>query len=162
MVYGNQDWMSITNGPNKGNTPKTGSKFWVAVNQLGCSGAVHSCYELTTDPSQPFWVPDAEPPSALYASNDTQVNCDGLTIFDSPGFNEIPGTIQKFTGLDYVIVDGKVVQTVTWKIEKDPSPDPANPLPLKYTQVSFTGPPTPAQLTYYRNLLAKYKFTPAF
>jgi hypothetical protein len=110
----------------------------------------------------PNWIPDAEPPSALYAPQDTQINCDGLTIFDSPGFNELPGIIQRCTGLDYLIVDHEVKGTVLWTIEKDPSADPGNPLPLKYVSVAFGARPNPAKLKYFRDLLTGYKITPPF
>lgn len=111
---------------------------------------------LTTDATHPNWVPDAEPPSAYYASNDTQINCDGVTIFDSPTFENYDGVIELFTALDYVIEKGVVTRTVTWKIQKAPGK------PLQYTQVSFGGPPNAVQLKYFRDLLHDYDLPSPF
>jgi hypothetical protein len=64
--------------------------------------------------------------------------------------------------LDYLIVDHEVKGTVLWTIEKDPSADPGNPLPLKYVSVAFGARPNPAKLKYFRDLLTGYKITPPF
>ena len=53
----------------------------------------------------PTWIPDAEPPNDLYKGQDTQVDCDGIEIFDSPGFdNDLPDVEQRFTGITLEII----------------------------------------------------------
>jgi len=156
VTVGDQYWIS-TKGSNKGNTPADGSTYWAAMDSRGCMTAVHSCYPLTTDSMHPNWVPDAEPTSPIYTALDTQAECDGLTIFDSPSFNGSPnGETWWFTGLDYIIVGGKVVGTVKWEVQKPPNK------PQVYTFVGFDGPPVLQTLAAMRAVLKKYGFTQPF
>lgn len=156
VTVGDQYWIS-TKGSNKGNTPAAGSTYWAAMDSRGCTTAVHSCYPLTTDSTHPNWIPDAEPVSPIYTALDTQAECDGLTLFDSPSFNGSPnGETWWFTGLDYMIVGGKVIGTVEWQVQKPPNK------PQVYTFVDFGGPPAPQTLAAVRAVLKKYGFSQPF
>jgi hypothetical protein len=156
VTVGDQYWIS-TRGSNKGHKPEAPTFFWSKLDSKGCTDAVHSCYPLTTDSRHPNWIPDAEPANPIYKAQDTQLECDGLTIFDSPSFNpSAHGETWWFTGMDYIIVGGKVIGTVTWEIQKPPNK------PLVYTFVGFGNPPAPQVLTSMRNVLKKYGFTQVF
>lgn len=149
-----QEWVSRADN-NKNQAPTSTPAAWGEATTItgACLKEIHSCYPLTTDPSQPNWVPDAELPSPYYMPSDTQTDCDGVTIYDSPSFHNFKDIIEIFTGLDYVIVDGKVKETVRWKIVQSPGAQP------QYTQVSVGGTPAPNELKYFRDLLTTYKFS---
>jgi hypothetical protein len=95
------------------------------------------CDQLSTSETFPSWIVDAQyhKPDAYYVPIDTQIDCDGLTLFDSPTLQTWDVTEdQIFGGLDYVILHGVVIATVRWIYEKKYKADP------QYT-VSITGPP---------------------
>ncbi len=154
-------YTSLVNN-NKGKPPGFNPTFWTQNND--CNGTVHQCYPLTTSESFPNWVPDAEPPNDLYLAQDTQLDCDGIQIFDSPGFFKDPAIEQRFTGITLDIVSTTVngvskptiVGSAIWQIVQHGNQD------LQYLVPSLTGPPDTATITTLRAVLIRYGFTPDF
>lgn len=157
---------------NKGKPPGFNPTFW-ALDQPVCGGAapVHTCYPLTTSESYPNWVPDvehgsnpADPNSPLYSALDTQLDCDGIQIFDTPSFIKDPTIEQHFTAIDLDIVTttvngvskSTVGGAVTWRIIQHGTDDP------KYLVPSLAGPPDATTLNTLRAVLVRYGFTPGF
>jgi uncharacterized repeat protein (TIGR03803 family) len=150
--------------PDTSNEPTTApdTKFW-AVNG-DCNGTIHQCYPLTTNEMFPNWIPDAEPPSDLYKKEDTQVDCDGIEIFDSPSFLNDPTEEQLFTGITLEITPptangqakGSVLASATWRITKYGSQQ------LQYWVPALAGGANPATVNALRAVLVKDGFTPDF
>ena len=145
--------------------PNPDPKFWALNDE--CNGTVHRCYPLTTDETHPQWIPDAEPPNDLYMVQDTQVDCDGIEIFDSPNFNNdlVDSVVeQRFTGITLGINPqagaatpvASVIGAATWRIVKTGTQDP------QYWIPSISGLVSTAQLKALHDILVKYGFTPDF
>lgn len=123
----------------------------------------YECVPLTTNASAPLWMVDAqgrEPGSngltdPYYLASDTEVDCDGYTLYDSPSVLATADEDWKFTGVDYVIMHRYVVATVTWVTEMKP-----NASQPSYS-VSIKGAPG-AEACSFKKLLDKYKFEQPF
>jgi len=68
-----------------------------------------------------------------------------------------PDELQRFTGLDYVIIDSKVVASAKWVLEEKPNQDE------DYTYVGvYPGPPSVIEQQCFADLLVHYNFSKAF
>jgi hypothetical protein len=126
----------------------------------------YECVPLTTNEADPRWVVDAEgrmtDPSMsskidpFYNPFDTQADCDGVTLFDSPTlFPNDPDETQKFTAIDYVIIDRKVVMEVIWSLQSKPKQDE------QYSSAGapyIGGPRSVAEEACFADLLSYYNF----
>jgi len=147
------------------------------TNDLNAVG--YECVPLTTNPSSPAWIVDAQGRATdptmsskldpYYLAVDTQIDCDGVTIFDSPTLTRngplplpagasMPNAdeTQTFAAWDFVIVDRKVVAWVKWTLQELPSKDEDYGVP------SVTGPPLAGEQACFADLLAHYNFESAF
>lgn len=140
------------------------TEYW-AFDPNACNNTVHQCYPLTTNEMFPTWIPDAEPPNDLYKGQDTQVDCDGIEIFDSPGFhNDLPDVEQRFTGITLEIIPAgpggqpkaTVLGAATWRISKI-----GNQL-LQYWVPSLGGPADSNLVDSLHKVLVEYGFNPDF
>jgi hypothetical protein len=127
----------------------------------------YQCIPLTANEAYPRWVVDAEgrmtDPSMsskidpFYNPLDTQIDCDGVTLFDSPTLlpND-PDETQKFTAIDYVIIDRKVVMEVKWSLQATPKKDE------EYGAPYVGGPRSVAEQACFADLLSSYNFDVPF
>lgn len=157
---------------NKGNPPNLSRDAWQR-NALcdpdppnHSSGLPNVCYPLTVNEAQPNWVPDlASMTDPHYNHLDTQVDCDGIEIFDSPSFFEDPAFAnieQRFTGIDFEISGitanggAAVLGAVTWRRVKTGSNPPV------YTEVKFLGPQSPGAMKPFHDILVRAGYHPEF
>lgn len=135
--------------------------------QMNTYGDGYQCIPLTANEADPRWVVDAQghmtDPSMstkidpFYSPIDTQVDCDGVTLFDSPTLAQNnPDETQKFTALDYVIIDRKVVMEVIWTLQAKPKQAE------EYGAPYVGGPRSPTEQACFADMLSYYNFDVPF
>ena len=124
-----------------------------------CQGNVGpDCDTLSTNALAPNWIVDAQyhRPDPFYVAIDTQIDCDGFTLFDSPTlFSWVTNEDQIFGAMDFVILHGAVIATVRWTYEKKFAAAP------EYT-VNISGPPNGAVLAAMQKLTLAQGFNVPF
>ena len=100
------------------------------VNLGGSYSNPHTEYDLTLDPKNPVWDPDAlAKPSPYYEDgHSARRDCNSLTIFDEPSFVPpiyLRGALETWraTVRDYAMCGGKVVAIINWVTEIKPKSD---------------------------------------
>jgi uncharacterized repeat protein (TIGR03803 family) len=184
-VYGDWWWASLQDG-NEEHTPPDplltcrlmkpcSNQYWTSLASRDLSSYVNGCTDSTPGPncyllseaSKTRWYVDAQgrvendpcQPSndPIYLWKDTAVDCDGVTLFDSPNFvQNATNETQIFKAIDFIIVNSKVTSTVTWTVTQIGS------APLQYAAPQFGGPPSPVTLNQFRAILVEQKFGTPF
>jgi hypothetical protein len=135
------------------------------------------CFQLST-PAKGHWIADAQGRNPdqfgdidpFYSPIDTQNDCDGVTLFDSPTllrngpgpFSEgtvlpNPDETQQFMAKDYVVIDNKVVASVTWGLKEEPNKDEEYLVPS-----IVPGPPSVFEQQCFADLMIHYHLGDAF